>query len=231
MVCHGKGEATRDYGFWEINAATGEVAPHDIQSRSWDSAVAAGCSPDSLQAVVTRTKIIPDAAGASASLWSFLVQCIPTLLPESFEATFDPAQGKWVVVTKPESSDQFGTWTVDPETGALDPYTEVSRQWKSVVGLGCTADLVKPMLKPTPAVVEITAAVTNLWSYLVKCAPGLTAGNLLATWNPVKSEWIVITSPDADADYGVWTVCRDGSVSPGNQEASRRDLLSTAGTC
>ena len=227
----GNGAATRDYGFWEIDAATGKVAPHDSQSRRWESAVAAGCSPDSVQAIATRTQIIPDAAGASASVWSFLVQCVPTLLRESFEATFDPAQGKWVVVTKLESSDQFGTWMVDAESGTLDAYTQLSRQWESVIGLGCTADLVKPLLKPTPVVVEITAAVTNLWSYLVKCAPGLTIEDLQATWNPVKSEWIVITSPDTDTDYGVWTVRRDGTISPDNLEANRRDLLSTAGTC
>ena len=227
----GNSDATRDYGFWEIDAATGGVSPHDTRSRGWESAVAAKCSPDSLQAIAMRSQIIPDAAGATASVWSFLVQCVPTLPRESLDATFDPAQGKWVVVTKPESNDDFGTWTVDAELGVLDPYTDVSRQWESVVRLGCTADLVEPLLKPTPVVVEITSAVTNLWSYLVKCAPGLTVDDLQATWNPVMSEWIVITSPDSGADYGVWTVRGDGSITPENQEANRRNLLSTAGTC
>ena len=205
--------------------------PQDPKSHGWKSAVAAGCGPDSVQAIAGSAKKVPDASGAVASGWSFLVPCVPALSLESFEATFDPAQVKWVVVTKPASSDGFGTWTIDPESGGLGPYDVVSRQWDSAVGLGCGADLLKTLLKPTPVVEDIGAAVSNLWFYAVKCSPAVTVADLQATWNPVSGEFIVITSPDSATDYGVWTVRQDGPISPGNKEASRRALMSTGSAC
>ena len=134
-------------------------------------------------------------------------------------------------------STDFGTWTVDAATGSPEPYAGLSREWDSVVKLECNPDAMAalatatPIPTPTPAISEPSEAITSLWAYLVKCASDLTTGDLEATWTPAKSEWIVITKPGAQADYGVWTVRRDGSISPGNREATRRDLQARAGTC
>ena len=140
-------------------------------------------------------------------------------------------------MTSPDQPNKLGAWTVNPDTGVVAPHTEPARLWDSAVRLGCTAEVVRPLLQPTPvpaptaAVVEISAAVTNLWSYIVKCESGLTVEHLQATWNPVKEEWIIVTAPDIEVDYGVWTVRPDGSISPSNKEATRRDQLSISGGC
>lgn len=234
---NGTDQASRDYGFWKIPSATAKVTPHDTQARIWESAVSSQCSLDSMKAVPAKSRVVADAAGAGAAVWSYLVQCIPTLSTEIFQSVQDPARGRWTVVISPDQPNKLGTWTVNPDTGVVAPHTEPARLWDSAVRLGCTAEVVKPLLQPTPVptatpvVVEISAAVTNLWSYLVKCGPGLTVEGLQATWNPVMNEWIVITAPGLEVDYGIWTVRPDGSISPSNMEATRRDELSIAGTC
>jgi len=234
---NGTDQASRDYGFWKIPEATAMVSPHDTQARKWETAIESQCSQDSMKSVPTQSRAVSDAAGASTAVWSYLVQCVPALSTEIFQSVFDPAKGQWTVVISQDHPDKLGTWVVNPNTGAVAPHTEPARLWDSAVRLGCTSEVVQPLLQPTPVpapthvVVEITAAVTNLWSYLVKCGPGLTEGDLQATWNPVKSEWIVITAPGIEVDYGVWTVRQDGSITPSNQEATRREELSVGGTC
>lgn len=234
---NGTKEASRDYGFWKIPSTTAKVKPHDTQARKWESAIESQCSPESMESVPAQGRLVPDAAAAGTAVWSYLVQCIPTLSTEIFQSVYDPAKGQWAVVISPNQPNELGTWIVNPDTGAVAPHTEPARLWDTAVILGCTAEVLGPLLKPTPVpaptpvVVEISAAVTNLWSYLVKCGPGLTVEELQATWNPVKKEWIVITAPGTEVDYGVWTVRPDGSISPGNQEATRRDQLSIGGGC
>ena len=234
---NGTDQASREYGFWKIPSATAKVTPHDTQARKWESAIASQCSAESLESVPIQSRVVSDAAGAGTAVWSYLIQCIPALSTEGFQSVYDPAKGQWAVVISPGQTSELGTWVVNPDTGAVTPHTEPARLWDSAVRLGCTAEVVDPLLQPTaappptPVVVEISAAVTNLWSYLVKCESNLTEANLQATWNPVTKEWIVITAPGLEVDYGVWTVRPDGSISPSNLEASRRDQLSIGGTC
>lgn len=234
---NGTGQASRDYGFWKIPAATAMVSPHDTQARKWESAIEFQCSSESMKSVPTQRRVVSDAAGAGTAVWSYLIQCIPGLSTEIFQSVFDPAKGQWTIVVSQDHPDKLGTWLVNPDTGAVAPHTEPARLWDSAVRLGCTPEVVAPLLHPTPVpapapvVVEITAAVTNLWSYLIKCGPGLTISDLQATWNPVKSEWIVITAPGIEVDYGIWTVRQDGSITPSNQEEARREKLSTGGSC
>ena len=103
--------------------------------------------------------------------------------------------------------------------------------------LECSAEAMAPLVTPAPlptptrAVVEITDAVRNLWAYLVKCAPDLTVEELVATWNPVNDEWIVVTKPGGAVDYGVWTLKEDGSMIPDNREAVRRNVEVGLETC
>ena len=158
--------------------------------------------------------VIVDGTSAVATVWSFLSRCFPNLSKEIFEATHDPAQGEWVVVTKSDSLRQFGTWRVAKLTGDLKSYAGLAEAWHSTVELACStesmAGLVSPT--PTPAVKDIVEAVTNLWAHLVKCAPAMTVDDWQATWNPVNSEWVIDTKPAVTVDYGVWVVRKDGSI-------------------
>jgi len=233
----------QEIGLWKVDAVTGVVEPYDILSRQWLSVLESQCSPESLAAlftpspVPTATPVIVDATGAVAAVWSYLAQCSSTLSTENFDAIFNPAQGQWVVITKAGSATDFGTWAVDAASGSLQPYAGLSRQWDSVVKLQCDPEAMAalstptPVPTPTPAVSEASHATTTLWSYLVNCAPAMLTTDLEATLNPAKGEWIVITKPGSALDYGVWTIRSDGSISPANGEAARRDQQAIAGTC
>jgi len=237
----GSAEATRAYGFWKVDAITGTVTPHDTHSRQWQAAVDAQCSPESLQAIVLpagpQAPVIGDGDSAVSTVWSFLTRCFSNLEREIFEATRVTARGEWVVVTKPNSGREFGTWKVSEVTGEIKPYAGLAQAWDSAVKLECSAEAMAALVTPTPvptptrAVVEMTEAVRNLWAYLVKCAPDLTVEELVATWNPVNDEWIVVTKPGGTVDYGVWTLKEDGSMIPDNREAVRRNVEVGLETC
>ena len=234
-------EATRPYGFWKVDAVTGAVVPHDTLSRQWQATFDSQCSPESLDAIVMPTgpqaAVILDAADAMATVWSFMSRCYPNLELDIFEATHDPAREEWVVVTKPDSGREFGTWKVTELTGELRPYAGLAQSWDSTVKLECSpedmAALVTPTPVPTPApaVKELAEAVTNLWAHLVKCAPVMTVDDLVATWNPVNEEWVVVTRPGVGVDYGVWSIREDGSIIPENLEAVRRSNEADLAAC
>ena len=237
------GESERRTGLWRVEAATGAVEPYDVLSRQWQTVVESECKAETLSALTTPTPVptaaptIADGAGAVAVVWSYVAQCLPNTPLESFEATLSPVLNQWVVTTKSESLTDFGAWKVDAVTGALAPYAGFSREWDSVVRLECNPEALASLFTPTPvptatpAVLDTTQAVITLWAYLVGCSPELTTEALAATLNPAKGEWIVITQAVSETDYGVWTVRTDGSISPGNQEATRRDQRALAGTC
>ena len=115
-------------------------------------------------------------------------------------------------------------------TGDVKPYAGLAEAWDSAVKLECSTEAMAPLVTPTPvptptpAVKEIADAVTNLWAHLVKCAPALTVADLVATWNPVNDEWVVVTKAGIAVDYGVWIVREDGTIKPENREAIRRNV-------
>ena len=184
-----------------------------------------------------RAAVIVEAADALATVWSFMSRCYPNLKLDIFEATHDPAREEWVVVTKPDSGREFGTWKVTELTGELKPYAGLAESWDSTVKLECSpedmAALVTPTPVPTPApaVKELAEAVTNLWAHLVKCAPAMSVDDLVATWNPVNEEWVVVTKAGVAVDYGVWIIKQDGSIIPENLEAVRRNNEADLAAC
>ena len=107
----------------------------------------------------------------------------------------------------------------------------------TTVKLECSSDAMAALVTPTPvptpvpAVKEITDAVTNLWAHLVKCAPAMTVSDIVATWNPVNNEWVVVTKAGVSVDYGVWSVREDGSIIPENREAVRRNTEANLAAC
>ena len=221
----GSADATRAYGFWKVESATGAVTPYDTLSRQWQTTLDAQCSAESLEAVEVvaraQTAVVSTADDAVATIWSFLSRCNTDLNKEIFEATNDPAQGEWVVVTKSDSLRQFGTWRVAKLTGDLKPYAGLAEAWNSTVALACSAESMTGLVSPTPTpiVKDIVEAVTNLWAHLVKCAPAMTVDDWQATWNPVNNEWVIVTKAAVTVDYGVWVVRKDGSIIAENREA------------
>jgi len=234
-------DAIRAYGFWKVDAVTGEVTPHDTLSRLWQAAIDSQCSPGSLEALAGPPEppapVIADAPQAVAAVWSFLSRCYPNLKKEIFEATEDPARGEWVVVTKTDSGQEFGTWKVTGKTGELNPYAGLAQSWDSTVKSECSAEAMAALITPTPvptqapAVKDFNEAITNLWAHLVKCAPAMTVDDWDATWNPVNREWVVVTKPAVTVDYGVWIVAEDGSIIPENREAVRRNMEANLAAC
>lgn len=236
-------ESETKAGLWKVTAATGDVEPNDVLSRQWEEIIVSECSPESLRALTTPTPAptvapaIADAPGATGVVWSYLTQCLPAISVENFDAKFIPSQDWWVVTTKSDSATNFGAWTVNNTTGVLSPYAGFSREWDSVVKLQCNPEALAslstptPVPSPTPAVIDAAQAVTTLWSYLVRCAPTLKTEELAATLNPAQGQWIVITKPGLPTDYGVWSVMSDGTISPGNRAAARRDTEVRDKTC
>ena len=224
-----------------MDADTGAVTPHDAVSRQWQTAFDSQCSAAALEAIAKpagpQAPVITVADDALATVWSHLSRCFPNLKKEAFEATHDPARGEWVVVTKADSGREFGTWKVTALTGELQPYSGQAQAWDASVKLECSADSVAalvtptPVPPPTPAVKEITEAVTNLWAHLVKCAPALIVADLVATWNPVNDEWVVVTKTGVTVDYGVWVVEPNGTIVPKNREAVRRNVQAGLAAC
>ncbi len=221
-------QATRTYGLWKVDPVTGAVTPHDILSRQWQAALDSQCTPESLEAIVMPAQlqgpVIVDGTNAVATVWSFLSRCFPNLSKEIFEATHDPAQGEWVVVTTVDSGQKFGTWKVQGLSGELTPFAGLAQAWDSTVKLECSEEALAALVSPTPVptlppvVTDITKAVTNLWAHLVKCTPSMTVDDWAATWNSVNDEWVIVTKPAVTVDYGVWVVRQDGSIIPENRE-------------
>ena len=73
---------------------------------------------------------------------------------------------------------------------------------------------IQRVFTPTPSpllntdVTEDTQAVSTLWAILVNCYPNMEIDDLQATLKAAKGEWVV------SANYGVWAVASDGTVSP-----------------
>jgi hypothetical protein len=65
----------------------------------------------------------------------------------------------------------------------------------------------------------------------LKCAPALVVADLVATWNPVNDEWVVVTNAGVTVDYGVWAAREDGTIVPGNREAVRRNTQAGLAAC
>ena len=59
----------------------------------------------------------------------------------------------------------------------------------------------------------------------------MVVGDLVATWNPVNGDWVVVTKAGMTVDCGVWVVKTDGSITPKNREAVRRNTQAGLVAC
>ena len=62
-------------------------------------------------------------------------------------------------------------------------------------------------------------------------APALIVADLVATWNPVNDECVVVTDAGATVDYGVWNVLGNGNIVSENREAIRRNTRGGLAAC
>lgn len=159
---------------------------------------------------------------ARDQVWAYLAQCISINVNE-LEAR--QIQGEWFVQAAGKSPDQYGLWKVDPTLGLVRAHNFRARQWQPLIDQNCTPGQFSEFFTPTPSplenseVLEATQAVTTLWATLVNCYPNMEIDDLQATLNPARGEWVVTARIDISANYGVWGVASDGTVTPKNRQA------------
>jgi hypothetical protein len=167
----------------------------------------------------------PSGVGAEEAIdlaWAFLSQCI-SLGANELEAR--QINGQWFVQASGEDPDRYGVWKVDPGTGSVEAHNIRARQWAPQINSECTQETFAQFYVATPgppmdAVVnDAEEAITSLWATLVKCYPSIQTGNLQATLNPARAEWIVTGKPEVTTNYGVWVVRSNGEVVPHNRQA------------
>ena len=180
--------------------------------------------------IPTPTVAAPEAATVAAGTaddarnlaWAYLAQCI-SLAFGDLEAR--QIQGEWFVQATGEAPDKYGLWKVDTETGQVLAHNIRARQWDPLVNQNCTSEVFSAFFTPTPSpllnanITEAGQAVTTLWATLVNCYPNMLASDLDATLNQAQGNWVITTKPEVNANYGVWAVSSDGTVSPQNRQA------------
>ncbi|MDA0733062.1 MAG: hypothetical protein O2909_01565 [Chloroflexi bacterium] len=155
-------------------------------------------------------------------VWAYLTQCV-SIKVNDLEAR--QIQGEWFVQAAGEPSDQYGLWKVDPSSGVIQAHNIRARQWEPLINQDCTPGLFSGFFTPTPSpllnsdITEASQAVTTLWATLVNCYPNMAIDDLQATLNSAKGEWVVTAKTNISANYGVWAVASDGTVSPKNRQA------------
>lgn len=155
-------------------------------------------------------------------VWAYLTQCV-SINVNDLEAR--QIQGEWFVQAAGDSPDQYGLWKVDPAAGLIQAHNIRARQWEPLINQNCTPGLFSGFFTPTPSpllnsdISEAPQAVTTLWATLVNCYPNMEIEDLQATLNSAKGEWVVTAKTNVSANYGVWAVASDGTVSPKNRQA------------
>ena len=163
-------------------------------------------------------------------VWVYLSQCIAF---EVVQLQANLVKGDWYVKATIDSPQEYGIWRVNAATGSVETHDTSARQWRSYVDSQCDPD--KPVAirtpAPTPLITEASQAVATVWTYLAKCFSDLPPEDLQATRDPGTGEWVVITKPGAETDYGVWRVQRDASIFPDNYQAGIRQEEVRGETC
>jgi hypothetical protein len=154
--------------------------------------------------------------------WAYLSQCVSLSVSELAARQIN---GQWFVQAAGENPDLYGVWKVDPLTGSVEAHNIRARQWAPQINSECTQEAFAQFYVATPAppigagITDAEQAVTSLWATLVKCYPTVQTGNLQATLNPARAEWIVTGKAEVTTNYGVWIVRSNGEIVPHNRQA------------
>jgi hypothetical protein len=200
------------------------VAAAENLGEANDLEPAAGPDPGSLPPEIPNSAATAVGSDDEARnlVWAYLNQCV-SINVDDLEAR--QIQGEWFVQAAGELPDQYGLWKVDPGLGLVQAHNIRARQWEPLVNQNCTLEQFNEFFTPTPSplvnpdITEASQAITILWATLVNCYPNMEADDLRATLNPARGEWIVTARTDISANYGVWAVASDGTVSPKNRQA------------
>jgi len=131
----------QQYGIWKVESSTGDLKPHNLLARQWQSVIDSQCDPEELAALLpptptltpqptptstprptptpSPTPVLRSTSDAVATLWAHLVGCFPTLSTNDLEATLDPPAGEYIV--KDKASSVFGVWRVRTDNGSISP--------------------------------------------------------------------------------------------------------------
>lgn len=121
-----------NYGVWSLDGDTAELLPNDQMSSWWDEYISSGCNHDVLAEFTTPTPsasptpAIQSSSDAVNAVWSHLVRCFPELPIQTLEAKWNPSEGTWIVITKPDVQINYGVWnvSVDAEVHAWNRESE-----------------------------------------------------------------------------------------------------------
>ena len=130
--------ARQQYGIWRLDAATGDLSPHDPLAVQWLAFLDNACNASQRAQLViptvtptptrpppTPTAVLRNTADGLNALWAYLVKCFPSLSTTDLESTFDAASGAYVV--KDKGTTVYGVWKVDRSTGAVSPDNDRAR--------------------------------------------------------------------------------------------------------
>ena len=76
----------------------------------------------------TPTPIVKDIVEAVTNLWAHLVKCAPAMTVDDWQATWNPVNNEWVIVTKAAVTVDYGVWVVRKDGSIIAENREAVRR-------------------------------------------------------------------------------------------------------
>ncbi len=224
----------QEFGTWRVNQ-NGDVSPHNARGELWQKYIESECDTGILQPAANDVLTDGDAV---TTLWAHLARCIPEMSLGVFSAQKDRRTGAWVVVTVPESQDDYGVWSVKRDANIEplnDRAAEVSKMVGAVAGSkgGDKSGLAAGC---SPVIGSGDDARRRLWTHLSPCYPTIDPNSISTTWDPSNHLWVVVSGErPADATAkdtpSVWHITRDGNILAKNLSAESTWAVAKSGNC
>ena len=129
-----------------VEAASGDLIPHDVLAKEVEPYVKSECDPaelpDQFRPPPTATPppsptLIITAEEAVDTVWAHLVRCFASLSIKDLEGRWDPGRTEWLVITKASAGSDFGVWRVRPDDGTIVPENRRAEALNENVSQGC----------------------------------------------------------------------------------------------
>ncbi len=224
----------QEFGTWRVDQS-GDVTPHNARGELWQKYIESECDTSILQPAANDVLTDGDAV---TTLWAHLARCIPEMSLGVFSAQKDRRTGAWVVVTVPESQDDYGVWSVKRDANIEplnDRAAEVSKMVGAVAGSkgGDKSELAAGC---SPVIGSGDDARRRLWTHLSPCYPTIDPNSISTTWDPSNHLWVAV-SKERPADTtakdtpSVWHITRDGNILAKNLSAESTWAVANTGNC